>query len=216
MPASTSWCLLLAHKILSAAMPLLSTMAALQLLQRLMLRRAPEAAASTASLDECAHSCSSTCRQSNKYQSKTLYLLRTSTAPTSASAPRMSSSCAAMALIAAQQAVRARSCLVQAQAWTRATPPPLSMMACRSIALPEVRESKSWEEEVDYEVVVVGGGGGGRWTAAAPSSATLAKLLAAASSIWLSTLCAHQNASVLKASGLQLVSNGSKDKEKAV
>ncbi len=91
--------MLLAHKMLRALMPLFSMMHALQLLLLLMLRSAPDAAASTVSLEECAHSCSST-----------------STAPTSATAPRMSSSCAHTALMAAQHAVSARSFLVHAQA----------------------------------------------------------------------------------------------------
>ena len=52
MPASTSLFLLLAHRMLSAVMPLLSMIHELQLLLLLMLRRAPDAAASTASLDE--------------------------------------------------------------------------------------------------------------------------------------------------------------------
>ena len=119
VPASTSACLLLAHRMLSAVMPLASTMVWLQLRLQLMLRSAPAAAASTKSLEECAHSCS-----------------RTSAPPTSASAHRMSSSCAATALIAEQQAASARSCLEHAHACTRATPPPASMMAWRSAALP--------------------------------------------------------------------------------
>ena len=100
-------------------MPLASTMVWLQLRLQLMLRSAPAAAASTKSLEECAHSCS-----------------RTSAPPTSASAHRMSSSCAATALIAEQQAASARSCLEQAHACTRATPPPAAMLAWRAAAVP--------------------------------------------------------------------------------